>query len=202
MTWKEELQSALENLGGEAPLFEIYAYIEQHTDRVLPDSWKAVIRGIIERCSSDSAAYDGQENLFYSAKGLGEGIWGLNNFIPTQSNMDLTQDDAQFSEGRQSLKMHIARERNHKVITLAKEKRLQDCGELRCEICGFNFKEHYGDIGFNFIEAHHIKPVSQLKTNEKTRIEDIVLLCSNCHSMIHRKKPWLTVENLKKLLIK
>ena len=32
---------------------------------------------------------------------------------------------------------------------------------------------------------------------EKTKIEDIVMLCSNCHSMIHRKKPWTTKDNLK-----
>ena len=36
--------------------------------------------------------------------------------------------------------------------------------------------------------------------NEKTKIEDIVMLCSNCHSMVHRRKPWTTKEDLKKLL--
>ena len=39
-----------------------------------------------------------------------------------------------------------------------------------------------------------------MKPNEKTKIEDIVMLCSNCHSMVHRRKPWATKEDLKKLL--
>ena len=60
------------------------------------------------------------------------------------------------------------------------------------------FVKIYGEIGDNFIEAHHIKPISNMEDGEKTKIEDIVMLCSNCHSMMHRKKPWLTIEQLKK----
>lgn len=56
------------------------------------------------------------------------------------------------------------------------------------------------DIGKDFIEAHHSKPISEMKENEKTKIEDIVLLCSNCHSMIHRKRPWLSKNNIRRLL--
>ena len=36
--------------------------------------------------------------------------------------------------------------------------------------------------------------------NEKTSIDDIVMVCSNCHSMIHRKKPWLTIDKIKEIL--
>ena len=55
-------------------------------------------------------------------------------------------------------------------------------------------------MGEKFIEAHHIKPVSQMDENEKTSIDDIVMVCSNCHSMIHRKKPWLTIDKIKEIL--
>ena len=65
-------------------------------------------------------------------------------------------------------------------------------------MCGFDFVKTYGEIGNNFIEAHHIKPISKMKDGDKTKIEDIVMVCSNCHSMMHRNKPWLTVEQLKK----
>ncbi|WP_242977147.1 HNH endonuclease [Clostridium botulinum] len=57
-------------------------------------------------------------------------------------------------------------------------------------------------MGEDFIEGHHIKPVSELKEGEKTKVEDIVLLCSNCHKMIHRKRPWLSREKLKTLIVK
>ncbi len=114
----------------------------------------------------------------------------------------MTQDDDEFSEGKLSIKEHIKRERNHQLIIKAKEKFKQKNGSLYCEVCGFDFSKAYGEIGNDFIEAHHIKPVSELKENEKTKIEDIVMVCSNCHSMLHRKRPWLTKEQLKTLLIK
>ena len=72
--------------------------------------------------------------------------------------------------------------------------------KLFCEACGFDFSDKYVDLGIGFIEAHHIKPIAKMKQNEKTKIEDIVMLCSNCHSMIHRKKPWTTKDNLKSIL--
>lgn len=66
-----------------------------------------------------------------------------------------------------------------------------------CEVCGFNFFEHYGDIGKDYIEVHHLIPVSKMGPNYKVDpIKDMVPLCSNCHSMIHRKNPPYLVEEL------
>ena len=202
MTWKEVINDALKHLGGEAHLSEIYNYVKVHSKKPLTKTWKASIRHALEVASSDSTVFDGGEDVYYSAKGLGAGIWGLRNYEPTSQNMDLTQDDAGFSEGRENLALHIRRERNHQVITLAKQQKLNEEGKLCCQVCGFDFEITYGEVGKNFIEAHHIKPVSQLEPNEKTKIEDILLLCSNCHSMIHRRKPWLTIEQLSTLLVR
>jgi 5-methylcytosine-specific restriction protein A len=57
-----------------------------------------------------------------------------------------------------------------------------------CKACGFDFQAKYGSIGKDFIEAHHLTPLSELKgqrlnLNPKT---DFTVLCSNCHRMIHR----------------
>ena len=202
MTWKEELIEVLKALGGEAGLREIYELVESRGNKQLSSKWKATVRGCLERASSDSMNFDGTEDLFYSASGLGEGIWGLRNYEPTYNTMDITQDDISFAEGRQKIKTHIVRERNHHVITLAKQKALKKHGVLTCEICGFDFVKYYGELGKDFVEGHHIKPVSELSPGERTRVEDIVLLCSNCHSMIHRRKPWLSKEELKSLLVK
>lgn len=73
---------------------------------------------------------------------------------------------------------------------------------LNCYVCGFNFEDFYGSHGKDFIEIHHIKPLSMLdeaiEINPKT---DLVPLCSNCHRMIHRKKNnILTVEELKRII--
>lgn len=71
-----------------------------------------------------------------------------------------------------------------------------------CVVCGFNFKDFYGNLGEGFIEVHHIVPISENQT--KISIDpqkDLTVLCSNCHRMIHRKKGLtLTVEELKRKL--
>ena len=36
----------------------------------------------------------------------------------------------------------------------------------------------------------------------KTKPEDIAMLCANCHRMVHKKRPWLKMKDLSKLLKK
>jgi len=102
-----------------------------------------------------------------------------------------------YQEGNLKLVLHYFRERNYKVISEAKKIALKKYNELRCEVCNFSFYEHYGDRGINFIEGHHLKPISEMEENQITKPEDICLICSNCHRMIHSEKPWLTIEELK-----
>ena len=104
------------------------------------------------------------------------------------------------SEGRLLTRVHVTRERNQGLIKRKKKSVLNKTGSLKCEVCSFDFKQVYGELGEGFAECHHVKPVSQLKPNEKTRIDDLAILCANCHRMIHRKRPWKTVEELKSIL--
>ena len=41
-----------------------------------------------------------------------------------------------------------------------------------------------------------------MKENHKTKVDDFIMLCSNCHSMIHRKRPWLNKEEISNLIAK
>ncbi|UZW66371.1 hypothetical protein OC195_21405 [Priestia flexa] len=36
--------------------------------------------------------------------------------------------------------------------------------------------------------------------NHETKVEDIALVCANCHRMLHRQRPWLSISELKQLL--
>lgn len=54
--------------------------------------------------------------------------------------------------------------------------------------------------GEGFIECHHTIPVSELGPGQKTKLRDLVLLCSNCHRMVHSARPWLSVEELQECL--
>jgi len=59
-----------------------------------------------------------------------------------------------------------------------------------CKACGFDFKEKYGQLGHEYIEAHHLIPVSDLagKLVDLDIYKDFTVLCSNCHRMIHRSE--------------
>ena len=80
MTWLEYVVKAFENLGGVASYKQLYEEILLIRNEKFSDSWKAVVRATIERNSSDSLAYAGKNDIFYSVDGLGNGIWGLREY--------------------------------------------------------------------------------------------------------------------------
>ncbi len=71
-----------------------------------------------------------------------------------------------------------------------------------CMACGVLMSNIYGDIVDGFIEVHHTKPISQLgKDYLINPVEDLLPLCPNCHSVIHRRDPPYTLSELKALLV-
>ena len=67
------------------------------------------------------------------------------------------------------------------------------------------FKDKYGDFGKDYIESHHENVLSERPEEEwsnevKTSIDDIKVLCSNCHRMVHHKRPALSFNELLDLL--
>lgn len=202
VTWKEEIIEAMKSLGGHARYGDLYDEIESRGNidfSKLKDP-RAQIRGIIERFSSDSQVHNAKEDIFYSVEGIGNGHWGLREFEPHDKDVDITDDDGGFPEGKKKLRQHVCRERNQRVVKIAKQRFKEQHGKLFCEACGFDFEEIYGEIGIDFIEAHHNIAVSELKEGDITRPSDISLLCSCCHRMAHRKRPWLSGTQLKELL--
>tara|TARA_B100000963_G_scaffold162079_1_gene140930 strand:+ start:518 stop:1333 length:816 start_codon:yes stop_codon:yes gene_type:complete len=105
-------------------------------------------------------------------------------------------------EGLIRYKRHKTRERNPYVIKKKKNEFIKKHGKLFCEVCDFDFETTYGDRGKGFIECHHNIPLHEQDTERITRTSDLSILCSNCHRMIHRKKKWLTVSELKKILVR
>lgn len=68
----------------------------------------------------------------------------------------------------------------------------------KCAVCTFDFKEFYGSIGQDYIHVHHIVPLSERGKQYKLNpIKDLVPICPNCHAMIHRTHPILTVAQLR-----
>jgi len=129
-------------------------------------------------------------------------IFDKHSFVELDKDKEMppTEDTKDFPEGKQKQKQHFYRERSRGLIIMVKQNMLKKLGRLECQACEFVFADKYGKIGKDYMEAHHLKPVSALKENEKTKVKDIALVCSNCHRMLHRKRPWIKLKDLKKIL--
>ena len=85
---------------------------------------------------------------------------------------------------------------------VVKRNTYQSGNGLKCNVCNFDFYETYGELGKGFIECHQTIPVSEYVNSRNTNAKDLVLVCSNCHRMLHRRRPWLTIDELASLLNK
>lgn len=113
---------------------------------------------------------------------------------------DIDEGMQEAAEGRLLTRKHLARERNRQLVESRRRQAMKRYGKLACEVCEFDFAVHYGDRGSGFIECHHTKPVATLVEGHKTHVGDLALVCANCHRIIHRRKPWLSVAELKALM--
>ena len=86
------------------------------------------------------------------------------------------------TEGGEKVFISIRRERDAKLRVDALSMHGFDC-----MACGFNFGKFYGEIGKGFIEVHHVVPLSEAGRTETNPETDLIVLCSNCHRIIHRQ---------------
>lgn len=100
--------------------------------------------------------------------------------------------DAEASEGRLTLVTHLIRERNPQQARRKKEAFVERHGALFCEACGETHLK-YGNLAARIFEVHHLRPLSASKREVKTCLDDLAVLCPNCHRAIHRTDPFLTV---------
>lgn len=120
---------------------------------------------------------------------------------PTKSPFtDADQEEITALEGEILLRQHRMHERSQSIVDKKKEQaRLRD-GTLHCEVCYFDFGEIYGELGRGFIECHHTVPLSELRPGQRTRFQDLALVCANCHRMLHRRGETRTLESLRAVL--
>lgn len=108
-----------------------------------------------------------------------------------ESDLDVGIEEG-YEEGKHSLvlKNHYERSRVNRALCLK-------WNGFSCKACGLNMESVYGPLGSGVIHVHHLEPVSQLgvstRVNPRT---DLVPLCPNCHVIIHKKNPPLTIEEL------
>ncbi|WP_420210831.1 HNH endonuclease [Burkholderia aenigmatica] len=138
------------------------------------------------------------QRLAEVAQFIRDGIAEHTNGIDLAGPDELGIEEAE--EGRVATRMHRFRERDRRLVSAAKKQAREQHGRLFCVACGFDFSKQYGDLGDGVIDVHHTKPVHTMRPGEKTNVSDLILLCSNCHRIVHSKRKWLTLEQLKAAL--
>lgn len=116
---------------------------------------------------------------------------------PAEVATEVPDLDEEASEGRILTALHRRRERSPVLARKKKAQVLKQLGALKCEVCGFDFADRYGDLGLGFAECHHRAPLATLAVQSRTKLSDLAIVCANCHRMIHRSRPMATVEELR-----
>lgn len=169
--------------------------------------WKTVnFRGI---CNGNPCKIKNVKNINNNLNDLLIDIW--NKFSPFFKDKSIIEEniiinnlieeinpDITVKEGRKILLSHFIRERNKKIVADKKQQAI-DNGKLICEVCGFDFNKIYG---VSFIECHHKIPISSSTTTITTTLNDLSLVCSNCHRMLHKliNNKFLSIEELKAII--
>ena len=170
--WIEDIKSALENLRGIASSYDaLYEEVRRIRTDPLPDSWKDIIRRTIQDHSSDSDGYKGGEDLFYSVKGLGSGIWGLRSaLVASPKAIDISEPA---SPGR------VAQETYRILRDTELVRKLKKLHANKCQICGEAIQLRNRET---YSEGHHIRPLGR-PHNGPDVAGNIVVLCPNHHVM-------------------
>lgn len=107
-------------------------------------------------------------------------------------------EDRHFSEGARTTITVNRYERDAQ----ARRRAIEHHG-YRCQVCNIDMEEVYGEPGKGFIHMHHLTPLHTVAEHYQLNpLTDLVPVCPNCHSMIHRKDPPFTVDELKQQLRK
>lgn len=126
------------------------------------------------------------EQFWYDAK--------LEDEPTVQDIIEIREDEQAYAEGRLVTRTVKQRQRSRTLVKDAKQHFLDEHGRLFCEACGFDFGEFYN---IDYIEAHHIRAIADYDEDDETVIEDLAMLCANCHRIIHSQTPPLSIEELK-----
>lgn len=114
-----------------------------------------------------------------------------------ERNFDLANITADETKRRLVTHRRIERKQRIRIAKVVLFKR--DHGTVFCENCTFDFERKYGKHGKGYIEVHHLLPLAAILPNTITKLGDLMLLCSNCHRMVHRRRPLLDAGTLRRI---
>lgn len=120
-------------------------------------------------------------------------ILALANIIPLKEPDNATMTSRTEGNAKKTFVTRYERNPVNRTLCLA----IKGCS---CSVCEMNFKETYGLLGAGFIHVHHAVPVSQMGEDYKVDPEkELFPVCPNCHAMLHRVDPPMTIADLREI---
>lgn len=103
-------------------------------------------------------------------------------------SLDAEAEANEMPEGAVRWRYTLHRQRESRLRSRKLAEVLARQGRLVCEVpgCGFDFHDFYGELGRDFAHVHHLRPLASRAKPEATRLEELAVVCANCHAMIHR----------------
>ena len=100
-------------------------------------------------------------------------------------------------EGEPRMFFHVRREREPRIAEAKRVASRNESGELECEACGFVAQHAYSGFAGDVAEVHHRRPLGEATGPVETTLDDLAILCANCHRAIHQTRPMLSVEDFR-----
>jgi hypothetical protein len=182
-----------------------YLLPSDHCDRTTPRAKKGT--GRCSKCAggefllvrvSDNGRYRISDSLAVSGNRASSQVHELKGDAATD-NPPSVDAPRNYEEGRRLLRQHRVIERNAQLVADKKSRFQHTHGHLFCEVCSFDFASVYGPLGDGYAECHHTTPLGHIEGVRTSRVEDLAVVCSNCHRMLHRP-PFYSVNDLRELV--
>lgn len=200
----EDIETALLSLGGNAKAKDIQNQVlEMFCGGKVPQNYQnkrsfdQTIQRNIENYCPQAAGYDPSKKDSKFLR-IGHGRYRIaDGYFQIQERAIGEETEAKnYPEGA-TTKIYVnSYERNPR----ARQKCIEYYG-LKCSACEFNFERVYGEAGKGFIHVHHMVPLATVKKSYRVNpVKDLRPLCANCHAIVHRTTPALTIDELVAIL--
>jgi 5-methylcytosine-specific restriction protein A len=164
-------------------------------DKLWPDDWITMRLHITLMPISES---DDPQSIGYTDLA---GEWGCLTMGMILSLLDIVPLDDEISGYEEGNKYEILATR-YERNPINRFLCIEHYG-YKCQVCEHDFEKTYGEIGHEYIQVHHIKPVSKMGAHYIVEpLKDLIPVCANCHVMLHKKDPPISIEELKSRLRK
>jgi 5-methylcytosine-specific restriction protein A len=195
-----DIEAALVSLGGDAKAKDIQdRVLNMFCEGVFPEnyqdekSFRQTIQRKVEDYCPQAAGYDSSKKAGkFLRVGHGRYRMAAGYFQTEALAIEEVPEAPDYVEGATKLIFVNYYERN----ALARKKCIEHYG-IKCVACGFDFERVYGEAGKGFIHVHHVVPLSEVGSSYVVDpVEDLRPLCANCHAVVHRTVPALTISEL------